>query len=153
MLPFAKGLGSESKTEELSPIVVSFKSSPVLFYCGFWANANNMVFLSQLWHVLQMATMKCVALFAWLPVLTQKLIIIVQSSVWNPASAPEGICSVVASVNHLASVVSSTMIPTISQRRTSGRMMSARRNASASLIPGRLCVLILPASTVKYADF
>lgn len=99
-----------------------------------------------------MATMKGESVLAQLPVVTLKLIIIVQNPVWNPASATEGICSAVGSVNHLASVLVSTTIPTISQRRTSGRITSARRNAFASLIPGRLCVLILTASTVKYAD-
>lgn len=44
------------------------------------------------------------------------------------------------------SVVVSSMIPTISQRRTSGRVTSARRHLSASLIPGRLCVLVLTAN-------
>lgn len=68
---------------------------------------------------------------------------------WNLASATEGVCLVVGCVNHLASVVVSTTIPTVSQRRTSGRITSARRNVSASLIPGRLCVLVLAANTVK----
>lgn len=44
-------------------------------------------------------------------------------------------------------------IPTISQRRTSGGITSARRNVSASLIPARLCVLVLTASTGKCTDF
>lgn len=49
---------------------------------------------------------------------------------WNLANATEGVCLVVGGVNHLARVVVSTKIPTISQRRTSGRITSARRNVS-----------------------
>lgn len=80
-----------------------------------------------------------VVLLAQLPVVTQKPIIIIQNPVWNPANATQGVCLVVGSVNVLGCVVVSTAIFTISQRRTSGRIMSAKRNVSASLIPGWLC--------------
>lgn len=72
---------------------------------------------------------------------------------WNLANVTEDVCLVVGRVNHQASVVVSTTIPTVSHRRTSGTITSAMRNVSASLIPGWLCVLILTASTEKYRDF
>lgn len=74
-----------------------------------------------------------------------------QNHVWNLANASEGVCLVLGGVHHLPVWLSSTMIPTISQRRTSGRITSARRHASASLIPGRLCVLV-PAANAETSE-